>query len=106
MNRISGNSIEDFDLKFLQLENTRKNKVYSPLSIKYALLMLEEGASGNSRKQIANVIGDYKPKKYLNSQNMSFTNAMFIKNNYKDSIKTSYINNLKNKFNASVMYDS
>ena len=32
--KLSGNSLEDFDLYFLQLENERKNKVYSPLSIK------------------------------------------------------------------------
>ena len=43
--RLSGNSLEDFDLYFLQLENERTNKIYSPLSIKYALEMLEEGAN-------------------------------------------------------------
>ena len=31
---MSGNSIEDFDLYFLQLEAQAKNKVYSPISIK------------------------------------------------------------------------
>ncbi len=105
-NRIQGNGIDNFDLKFLQLENTKVNKVYSPLSIKYALLMLEEGANGSSKNQLTSVIGDYKPKKYINSGNMSFANALFIKNNYKDSIKSSYLNNLSSKFNASVIYDS
>ena len=31
------NGISKFDLKFLQLENNKKNEIYSPLSIKYAL---------------------------------------------------------------------
>lgn len=105
-NRIQGNGIDNFDLKFLQLENAKVNKVYSPLSIKYALLMLEEGANGESKKQLTSVIGDYKPKKYINNENMSFANALFIKNNYKESIKSSYLNNLSSKFNASVIYDS
>ena len=50
--RLSGNSLEDFDLFFLQLENEKKNKIYSPLSIKYALEMLEEGANGETKDQI------------------------------------------------------
>ena len=41
-----------FDYAFLKLENQEKNKIYSPLSIKYALKMLEEGANGDTKKQI------------------------------------------------------
>lgn len=104
--KISGNSLEDFDLYFLQLENAKKNKVYSPLSIKYALEMLEEGTNGQSKKQISNIIGQYKGKKYINNENMSFANAVFIKESYKDSIKENYVNTLKNKYNAEVIYDS
>ena len=104
--KISGNSLENFDLYFLQLENAKKNKVYSPLSIKYALEMLEEGTNGQSKKQISNIIGQYKGKKYINNENMSFANAVFIKESYKDSIKENYVNTLKNKYNAEVIYDS
>lgn len=85
--RLSGNSLEDFDLRFLQLENEKVNKIYSPLSIKYALEMLGEGSVGNSKAQIDNIIGDYKAKKYTNSEHMSFANAMFIKNAYQDVVK-------------------
>ena len=60
--RISDNSLNNFDLYFMQKENNSKNKIYSPLSIKYALSMLKDGAEGNSKKQIENIIGDYKPK--------------------------------------------
>lgn len=103
---ISSNSLEDFDLYFLQLENDKGNKVYSPLSIKYALGMLEEGAVGESKNQISSVIGDYNANKYVNSENMSFANALFIKDSYKNSIKNSYINTLSTKYNAEVIYDS
>ena len=104
--RLTGNSLENFDLYFLQLENTNKNKVYSPLSIKYALAMLQEGAIGESKEQITNIIGTYNSKKYTNSNNMSFANAFFIKDTYKDSINDNYINTLKNKYNAEVKTDS
>lgn len=103
--RLSGNGLENFDLQFLKLENQAKNKVYSPLSIKYALEMLAEGASGDTKAQLDAVIGDYKARKYNNNEHMSFANAMFIRNSFKDAIKSSYTTNLTNKYNAEVIYD-
>lgn len=103
---LKSNSLEDFDLRFLQLENERKNKIYSPLSIKYALAMLNEGTEGESKEQISNLIGDYKPNKYVNSANMSLANALFIRDTYKNSVKEKFVNNLKTKYNADVEYDS
>ena len=102
---LAGNSLEDFDLFFMQLENDKVNKIYSPLSIKYALAMLNEGAKGETRKQIENIIGDYDAKKYINSSNLSLANAIFIKNDFKDNVKSDYINTLKNNYNAEVVYD-
>ena len=46
---MQGNGLSDFDLKFLKLENGAENKIYSPLSIKYALQMLAEASGGDSR---------------------------------------------------------
>ena len=103
---LKSNSLEDFDLRFLQLENEKKNKVYSPLSIKYALAMLNEGTEGESKEQISNLIGDYKSNKYVNSANMSLANALFIRDSYKNSVKESFVNNIKNRYNADVEYDS
>ena len=103
--RMSGNALENFDLYFMQLENNGKNKVYSPLSIKYALGMLSDGAQGESKKQIDAVIGDYKPKAYPNNEHMSFANAMFIRNSIKDDVKSSYTDLIKSKYNAEVVYD-
>ena len=103
--RMSGNGLEKFDLEFLKLENKDENVIYSPLSIKYALAMLKEGASGEDKEQISQVIGDYESKKYNNSKNMSFANAMFIKEDYKNNVKEKYINRLSNKYSADIMFD-
>ncbi len=103
--RIGSNGLENFDLYFLKLENEEKNKIYSPLSIKYALEMLGEGAGGDSKKQIDAVIGDYKAKSYPNSENMSFANAMFIRNSFKENIVEDYTNNLSSKYGAEILYD-
>ena len=104
--QLTGNSIEAFDLYFLQLENNKKNNVYSPLSIKYALEMLNEGTKGNSKKQITNILGTYQNRTYQNSSNMSFANAMFIKESYKKDVRDAYIKTLSTKYNANVVYDS
>lgn len=103
--RITGNALDNFDLYFLKLENEEKNKVYSPLSIKYALEMLAEGAGGETKEQIDNIIGDYSAKKYPNNDHMSFANAMFIRNSFKDSVKSEYTSTLSSKYNAEVIYD-
>ena len=97
MYRLSGNSLENFDLRFLQLENEKENKIYSPLSIKYALEILKDATNSESKEQISNIMGNYNSKKYINSENMSFANALFIKDAYKNEIKDSYINTLSNK---------
>jgi len=104
--RLSGNSLEKFDLEFLKLENENKNKVYSPLSIKYALQMLNDGTNGESKKQIDAIVGDYKPVKYANNEHMSFANAMFIRNSFASNISEDYKTNLTNKYNAEVINDN
>lgn len=104
--KLTSNGLEPFDLYFMQLENNGENKVYSPLSIKYALAMLSEGANGATKTQIDNIIGEYVAKKYTNSDNMSFANGLFIKDTYKNSIKSSYINAVTSKYNADVIINS
>lgn len=103
---ISGNAIEDFDFTFLKIENQKGNKVYSPISIKYALKMVEEGTNGASKNQISNLIGSYNVKKYTNDNNLSFANGLFVKNSYREFIKDSYVDTLLNKYTAEVIYDS
>ncbi len=103
--RMKGNGLEKFDLFFMKLENKEENKVYSPLSIKYALEMLAEGANGETKEQIENIIGDYVARKYTNSKNMSFANGLFVKDSFKDNVKKEYIDTLKEKYYADVVFD-
>ena len=107
ISEIIDNNLSNFDLSFLKFENEKENKIYSPLSIKYALNMLKEGSNGNSKAQITKIIGDnYKFKKYNSNSNMSLANSMFIRNSYKDKVKQEYINTLKNIYNAEICFDS
>ncbi len=99
--------ISEFPIDFLKLENQKQNMIYSPLSIKYALNMLNEDASGNTKKQIDNVIGEMQLTKYSNKDNvLSFANAIYIRNDYKQYMKESYQNTLIQKYNAEVNYDT
>ena len=100
------NDLGMFDLYFLQLESNHQNLIYSPLSIKYTLAMLKEGAKGETKNQITNIIGNYKSHKYINSSNMSLANAMFIKDTEKEYINDNYIKTLKEKYDAEVIYDT
>lgn len=100
------NSMQLLDLYFLKAENKESNIVYSPISIKYALAMLSDAASSDSKNQIDAILGKYNPQKYINSNNISFANAMFIKNNFKQNVKENYVNLIKNKYNGEVIYDS
>ena len=104
--QMTGNDLQDFDLYFMQLENNGKNMVYSPLSIKYALAMLSEGADGDTKSQIDAVIGEYVARKYTNSSNMSFANALFVRDSYKEHILTNYAEVLRNNFGAEFIFDS
>lgn len=102
---LKDNNISSFDLYFMKLNNNNMNEVYSPLSIKYALLMLSDGAKGETKKQIDDIIGSYSPKYYQNNSNMSFANAMFIRNTFKDNVLKSYTDDIKTKYNGEVIYD-
>lgn len=97
--------ISKFDISFLQFENENQqnNMIYSPLSIKYALKMLEEGSNGKTKEQISSILSDYAIKNYSNNKNMAFGNALFVRDNYK--IKDEYISKLQSQYNAEVIKD-
>lgn len=103
---LENNQLSDFDIAFLKVENTEENKIYSPLSIKYALKMLEEGSDGTTKDQLSNVLGDYTLTKYTSNQNMSLANAFFVKDSFKKSINGRYISNLKKHYDAEIVFDS
>ena len=103
---IKDNNFSKFDFAFLKFENEKENKIYSPLSIKYAFKMLEEGTTGDSHDQIADIVGAYNLTEYESNNKMALANAIFIRDDYRDNIKESYINALRTKYNATVEFDT
>lgn len=96
----------DFALKFLKMENNKSNMIYSPLSIKYALNMLKDGANGNTQKQIDNLIGNEKVTKYENiGKTLSLANSVFIRDTFSNNVKENYKDLLLNNYNAELKYD-
>jgi len=96
----------DFEFSFMKMENNKKNMLYSPLSIKYALKMLQEGATGNTYDEINKVVGNSLPTKYTSfEQNLSLANGIFIRESFYDNVKQDYINTLMEKYNAEVRDD-
>ena len=98
---------EDISMEFLKLENNNQNIIYSPLSIKYALKMLEEGASGNTKTQIENVLQNQNLTKYENIDDiLSLANGMYIRDTYAKNVKEDYKELLENRYNAEINYDT
>ena len=96
-----------FDYKMIRKNHeTHNNSNYmiSPLSIAYALSVLKEGASGNTKTEIENALGNYSLPKIVNLKDrISLANALFIKKNF--SIKDSYVKNIKDNYNSDLIYD-
>ncbi|ORX65340.1 cellulosomal serpin precursor [Anaeromyces robustus] len=96
----------DFDFSFLKLENNKENMLYSPLSIKYALRMLLEGAEGNTYTELIKLIGNEELNPYTNIDKvLSLANGLFIRDTYYTCIRPEYIDTLKEKYNADVVKD-
>lgn len=99
--------IDGFTYSFLKMEANKENMVYSPLSIKYALSMLNDGASGNTKDEITKVIGEEMPTKYDNIDKvLSLANSVFVRDTYKEFVENKYIDALKDKYNAELFYDN
>jgi len=80
--------------------------LYSPLSIEYALKMLQEGANNNTFDEVNSVIGNIELTKYKNiDKNLSLANGLFIRDIYYKYVITKYINTLKEKYDAEIIED-
>ena len=98
----------EFDYKMIREVNSeyKENYMISPLSIAYALSILNEGASGSSKSQIDKVLNNYKLVKDVNVKNkISIANGLFIKNNYKKDISEKYIKRIKNYYFSDIIFD-
>ena len=96
----------DFTYAFLKMESNKENFIYSPLSIRYALSMLRDGANGNTKDEIVKVIGEGIPTTYKDIKDvLSLANSIFIRDTYKNNVKEKYTDLLEEKYAAEIIYD-
>ncbi len=97
----------DSDFSFLKLETAEQNLIYSPLSIKNGLSLLNAGAAGSTKSQIENVLGNNELTKYNNIPDvLSLANSIFIRDTFKNDVLEDYVNTVSQDYNAEVNYDS
>lgn len=100
-------SSTEIDFNFLQLESSSENIVYSPLSIRNGLELLDAGASGDTKAEIDEVLGNKKAPKYQNIEDeISLANAVFIRDSFKDNVLPSYTSTVTGELGGEVILDS
>ena len=85
--------------------NEDGNYLISPYSIEIALAMLKEGASGTTLTELEKVIPTRNIKTLSVKDRISVANALFIKDAYKDKVKTTFSNALTSKYSSEILYD-
>ncbi len=95
------------DYSFLKLEAPDSNIIYSPLSIKNGLTLLGAGANGKTKTEIENVLGNEEIPDYQDIQDkLSLANAVFVRDNFKDKVLSSYTESIQNNHSGEIFYDS
>jgi len=103
----AGIEVSEFDLSFMKMEESKANMIYSPLSIKYGMSLLRDGADNETKEEIDDVLGNIKLTKYDNVKDvLSLANAVIIRTDFKDNVLPDYISGVEEKYNAEVFYDS
>ena len=99
----------NFDFKVISETNNlvkKQNYLVSPLSMGYALSMLNEGAAGNTKTEIDNLLNGYKLPNIGNVKNkIGIANLIFMRTKYKNDISPKYIDTLKQNYSSDVMFD-
>lgn len=99
-----GSDIIDFE--FLRLESASDNIIYSPLSIRHGLSLLNTGANGTTKTEIEKVLGGTEATKYQNiPDTLSLANAVFIRDTFKDMVLPTYTETVQNNYGSEVLYD-
>ena len=95
-----------YNLDLIKRVNTTQegNYLIRPYSIEIALNMLKDGANGQTKEQIEKVVGTREIPVFNVKDRISVTNGAFIKEDYKNYIKESYYNKLKN-YDAELIFD-
>lgn len=92
-------------IKVTKAENKYKNYLISPYNIEIALNMLRDGADGKTKEEIDKVIGNRKINDVSIKNKLNIANAVFIRDEYKNNVKKSYIDLLDSIYNADILYD-
>lgn len=99
----------DFSMSFIKNSNRsvedKKNYMISPYSVEIALSMLRDGSDGETFNEINNVVPKRDIKIIEMKKHINVANGLFVKNTYKDKVLNSYVNTLKNDYNADIVYD-
>ena len=91
---------------FFGLEPQGQNILYSPLSIRYGLSLLDAGAAGTTKTQIENVLGNEELPKYENvADTLSLANSVFIRDTFENKVLSSYVETVQNNYNSEIFYD-
>ena len=94
-----------FNVKLIKSTFKKENYLISPYSIEIALNMLNEGANGNTKKEIEKILPDRKIADVSIKDRVKVADALFIKNKYKKLIKKDFKNTLVNNYSSEVLYD-
>ena len=97
--------VEEYNTDIIRTTFKEKNYLISPYNIKIALNTLMEGADGNTKDQIEKVIGKEEIKDINVKNKLSVANAIFIKNEFKSSVKKDFTNTMKDKYHSEIIYD-
>ncbi len=110
-NNINYNDVSEdgtFSTTFIRNSHSymkNKNYMISPYSVEIALSMLREGAQGSTLDEFNKVVPKRSIKTLIVKDRVNVANSVFIKNIYKDDMISSYMDTMKNDYNADVIYD-
>ncbi len=97
----------DLNTDFLRLEKENENIIYSPLSIRYGLSLLNAGAAGSTKTEISSVLGNEELPKYQNiTDKLSLANGVFVRDTFTSKVLPEYFDTASQKFQADIAYDS
>lgn len=95
----------EFNIDLIKLVHEKNNYLISPYSIEIALNMMRDGASGETKKELDKVLGNRKINFLSLKDKLSVSNGIFIKDIYKDKIKKSYLDNIKENYDGDILVD-
>lgn len=100
------NVIEGFNNTIIQEFNKNsdnKNYMFSPYSLEVVLSMLRDGSSGDTYKELSNLVPERNIKHIFSKERINVANGLFIKEGIE--VKDSYKDIIVNRYNSVMIYD-